>query len=110
MVKKLLIALLYTFADGVVLRFESEVPPFDADECITAVNISSAFSEACEIIDSFVQTNATAGQIEPSLPSCFLNGYDGTTWYKFTVPTTIDGGNPREYIISREHMQIALMF
>ena len=72
----------------------------DSDECVTAVNISAAFSEECEMIGPYEQGDATVGTSEPPLPSCFNDGYDGTTWYAFVVPDDIAGGSPTDYIVS----------
>jgi len=72
----------------------------DSDECITAVNISAAFSEECEMSGPYEQGEATTGTAEPPIPSCFNDGYDGNTWYSFMVPDDIAGGNPTDYIIS----------
>jgi len=72
----------------------------NADECATAVNISAAFSEECEMIGPYEQGIATVGATEPPLPACFNDGYDGTSWYTFVVPDNIAGGNPTDFIIS----------
>jgi len=73
---------------------------FASDDCATATNINAVFTEECEKIGPFEQGNATVGSAEPSLPDCFNDGYDGTTWYSFVVPDDIAGGNPIDYIVS----------
>jgi len=72
----------------------------DNDECITAPDISSAFTGNCEVIGPFDQTGATLADEEPPLPNCFEDGYVGTTWYTFTVPANLNGGEPDGYSIS----------
>jgi len=69
------------------------------DECINAPDISSAFHEECDIIGPFDQTGATVSNEEPPLPDCFLDGYNGTTWYRFTMADDAYG-IPVNYTIS----------
>ncbi len=83
----------------VCIEVDTIVPP-NNDECDTAPDISSAFTEECERIGPFDQTGASIADVEPPLPACFLDGFNSTTWYKFTVPDGIGGGQPTGYSIS----------
>jgi len=72
----------------------------DSDECATAVNISLAFTEECEMAGPYEQGDATTNPLDPEL-GCIENPvYDGTTWYSFVVPDNIADGNPTDYVIS----------
>lgn len=70
------------------------------DECVNSINISTAFTEECEMIGPYEQGGATVGMIEPPLPNCFADAYNGTSWFTFTVPINVANGLPSDFIIS----------